>query len=762
MKLNRRTFLKGAGVGGAYCALVSAMPGTLATLYASSPKGLVDSQSEVNSICEMCSTRCPISARLVNGKNVSISGNPKATPFGGSVCARGGAGHSLLYDPDRLVKPIKRVGERGEGKWEEITWEQAYAEISAKLLEIKKKYGPQAVVFSSKSGSQDKDLFFMANAYGSPNTFTHATTCPGGYQVAGRAMFGGALSRDTGNAKYIVNFGHNLYEGINMSETRAMMKAQVDKGTKLIVFEPRFSIVADKADEWFAIKPGTDIAVALAMCNVMIRDGLVDLDFVEKYVVGFEEFAKQVDSYTPEWAEKISDVSAKDIVRITHELASHAPHALVDYGHRSTFTSEEFDLRRTLYALNVLMGNIEREGGLFFGQKAKSYNELAGEKVAPELNNPNAKLPEITVERIDQVDKQYSLLWSSGGVYQSILDSALQSKPYQLKGWVITRSNPMQTLTDRAKVEQTLKAMELVVVCDVYISETASFADIVLPESTYLERTESVFDRSSKFPRYSIRQPVVETIGDTKPSWKIWRDLAIKMGLGEHYTWKDMAEFQLAQLGGDNKKLEKLKADGWLEYGGAPLLLREKSTVQSFVKKYPSAHTPDDDGTYASVMKFNTPSGKIELSSPKVEEMAPGRGVIKYRDVKLKDEEEFFFIQGKVAIHTNGATHNIPMLYNLMADVNLWIHPDTAGQLGIKTGDRVRVYNNLGNEECAALVTPGIRKDTVFAYMGFGSKNRELKLAYDRGIHCGQLLPDVTAPVCGMNLHTTGVKIEKA
>ena len=254
---------------------------------------------------------------------------------------------------------------------------------------------------------------------------------------------------------------------------------------------------------------------------------------------------------------------------------------------------------------------------------------------------------------------------------------------------------------------------------------------------------------------------MVETIGDTKPSWKIWRDLAIKMGLGEHYTWKDMAEFQLAQLGGDNKKLEKLKADGWLEYGGAPLLLREKTTVQSFVKKYPSAHTPDDDGTYASVMKFNTPSGKIELSSPKVEEMASGRGVIKYRDVKLKDEEEFFFIQGKVAIHTNGATHNIPMLYNLMADVNLWIHPDTAGQLGIKTGDRVRVYNNLGNEECAALVTPGIRKDTVFAYMGFGSKNRELKRAYDRGIHCGQLLPDVTAPVCGMNLHTTGVKIEK-
>ena len=190
-------------------------------------------------------------------------------------------------------------------------------------------------------------------------------------------------------------------------------------------------------------------------------------------------------------------------------------------------------------------------------------------------------------------------------------------------------------------------------------------------------------------------------------------------------------------------------------------MLREKSTVQSFVTKFPNARTPDDNGTYASVMKFNTPSGKIELSSSRVEEMAPGRGVIKYRDVKLKDDDEFFFIQGKVAIHTNGATHNIPMLYNLMPDVSLWVHPESADKLGIKTGDRIRIFNKLGSEEGAALVTPGIRKDTVFAYMGFGSKNRELKRAHDRGIHCGQLLPDVTAPVCGMNLHTTGVKIEK-
>lgn len=758
MKFNRRTFLKNAGIGTAYCALSTAAPGTLATLFATPVQ---QSGATINSICEMCSTRCPISARVVNDRNVSIAGNPKAVPFGGSVCARGGAGHSLLYDPDRLVKPIKRIGERGEGKWQEISWEQAYSEIAAKLTEIKSKYGAETVAFSSKSGSQDRDLFYLANAFGSPNTFTHATTCPAGYQVAGTAMFGGSLSRDIGNAKYIVNFGHNLYEGINMSETRAMMHAQIDRGTKLVVFEPRFSIVADKADEWFAIKPGTDIAVALAMCHVLIRDDLADIKFIEQYVSGFEEFEREIKTYTPQWAEEISDVRSKDIVRISHELASYAPHALVDFGHRASFTSEEFELRRTLYALNVLLGNIEREGGLFFGQKAKGYNELAGEKVAPELMNPNAKLPPIQKQRIDQVDKQFSLLWSSGGVYQSILDAALSSDPYQLKAWIITRSNPVQTLTDRARVEQALKAMDLVVVCDVYVSETASFADIILPESTYLEREEAIFDRSGKFPRYSIRQPVVKTIGDTKPCWQIWRELAFALGLGEFYTWEHMEEFQLAQLGNNSGELVRLKNDGWLEYGKVPLLLREKSTVKEFVKRFPQARRPDPDGTYSSVMKFKTPSGKIELSSPRVEEMSPGRGSIKYREVKLKREDELYFIQGKVAIHTNGATHNIPMLHNLMPTAGLWIHPTTAGRLGIRTGDRIHIYNDLGEEEGYALVTQGIRPDTVFAYMGFGSKNSELKRAYGHGIHCGQLLQHVTAPVCGMNLHTTGVKVEK-
>ncbi|MGI2109022.1 thiosulfate reductase PhsA [Shewanella frigidimarina] len=758
IELNRRHFLKGAGASGATCALASMLPGSLAALEKSPLKGVA---SEVASICEMCSTRCPINARIVDGKNVFITGNKEAKSFGGKVCARGGAGHSLLYDPQRIVNPLKRVGERGAGEWAEISWADAYKEIATKMNQIKQQYGAETIAFSSKSGSLSGHIFHLAEAFGSPNTFTHASTCPGSYVIAAKAIFGTKMKRDLSNAKYIINFGHNLYEGINMSETRGLMQAQMDKGAKLVVFEPRFSIVADKADEWHAIRPGTDVAVALALCHVLINDNLYDHDFIEKYVVGFDEFAAEVQKYTPEWAETISDVSATAIRRIAHEYASHAPHAVVDFGHRATFTPEEFDMRRALYAANILIGNIERKGGIYMGQKAPGYNKLAGQNVAPALAKPGVKgMPKPTAIRIDQVEKQYAMMWSNGGIYQTILDATLDAKPYQLKAWVMSRTNPMQTLTDRAKVEQSLKKLDLVVSCDLYISETAAYADYILPESTYLERDEEIQDKSGKNPAYYVRQRVVETIGNTRPSWQIFKELGQALGLEQFYPWDNIQTLQLMQLNRDHSLLEHIKKMGYVSYG-KPLMLREPEMVTEFVKAYPNAKSVDADGTYASSMSFKTPSGKIELTSPKIEGMAPGRGVIKHRDVQLKQADELYFIQGKVAVHTNGATHNIPMLANLMSKNAIWIHPITAGRLDIHSGDAIRLTSCVGSEEGTALVTPGIRQDTVFAYMGFGSKNKELVRATGKGIHCGNLLPNVIAPICGMNLHTTGVKLVK-
>ncbi|MGS0729848.1 molybdopterin dinucleotide binding domain-containing protein, partial [Shewanella sp. 0m-11] len=210
---------------------------------------------------------------------------------------------------------------------------------------------------------------------------------------------------------------------------------------------------------------------------------------------------------------------------------------------------------------------------------------------------------------------------------------------------------------------------------------------------TYLERDEEIADKSSKNPAYYVRQRVVETIGDTKPSWLIWKELATALGQGQFFPWENMETLQLFQVQRDVNLLRKIKDEGFVSFG-KPLMLRERGMVRDFVAAYPNAKAVDADGTYASQLSFKTPSGKIELSSDKVEKMAPGRGVIRYREVTMKKADELFFIQGKVAVHTNAGTQNVPMLANLMSDNAVWIHPITAGLLNISSGDKIRIYND--------------------------------------------------------------------
>jgi len=708
----------------------------------------------------MCSFRCPIQAQVINNKTVFIQGNPNAPQQGTRVCARGGSGVSLVNDPHRIVKPMKRTGPRGSGDWQVISWEQAYKEIAEKMTAIKTQYGPQGVVFSSKSGSLSGHLFHLATAFGSPNTFTHASTCPAGKAIAAKVMMGGDLAMDIANTRYMVSFGHNLYEGIEVADTHELMTAQ-EKGAKMVSFDPRLSVFSSKADEWHALKPGGDLPVLMAMCHVMINENLYDADFVARYTTGFEQLAEAVQETTPEWAQQLADVPAEVIVRVTREMAACAPHAIVSPGHRATFSQEEIDMRRMIFTLNVLLGNIEREGGLYQKKAAGTYNKLAGEKVAPVLAKPDVKLPKPTAQRIDLVAPQFKYIAAGGGVVQSIIDAVLNQTPYPVKGWIMSRHNPFQTVTCRPDLVKTVEQLDLVVSCDVYLSESAAYADYLLPECTYLERDEEVSDMSGLNPAYALRQQVVEPIGDARPSWQIWKELAMQLGLGQFYPWQDMQTRQLYQLNGDHALSAELRQKGYREWG-VPLLLREPEAVRQFVERYPGAVAVDSDGTYGEQLRFKSPSGKIELYSEELETLLPGYGIPRARNFALKGDSELYFIQGKVAVHTNGATQYVPLLSELMWDNAVWIHPQTAREKGIKSGDDIWLENATGKEKGKALVTAGIRPDTLFVYMGFGAKAGAKTAATTHGIHCGNLLPHVTSPVSGTVVHTAGVTLRRA
>lgn len=757
MSIDRRSFLKGVGLS----SLALSCPATLGALSNEKIKG---SHTFVPSICEMCSTRCAIQARVDDDGKVFITGNPVSKSTGAAVCARGGAGVNQLKDPNRLINPIMRVGEKGENKWKEISWDEAYEYIATKLNEIKAKYGAQSVAFAAKSGFESAFLNQFAYAYGSPNIFDHGSTCPSGYAIALKSVFGaGNLARDFANAKFMLNFGHNVFEGIVISYARGVASA-LQKGCKVVSLDPRFSVLSSKASEWIPIKPGGDAAFMLAFVHTLIYEELYNKKFVEKYTIGFDKLKESVREYTPEKMSAHCDVPAKTIIALARECAKAAPAAIIDFGHRATYSPEEIELRRAIAIANALIGNIEAKGGLFFPKNASLYNKLAGEKVAPEIKG--SALPKIDAPkapRIDGVDikgGEFSKIPKTRGIYGKFLDAALKGEPYQLHGIVMTRSNPVMTINDSKRVAQALKTLDLVVCIDVYLSDTAQFADIVLPESTYLERDEQFLGKNSKNPGYQVRQKVVETIGNTKPVYQIIKELADKMGFGEAFPYKDMRDYRFKQAANEPEAMAEILDKGLVSYG-IPLLARDKASVEQFLAKYPNAKEfIDEDFELSKVLECKTDSGKIELFD-EVLENACGRGGLSFNDPKMKQNDEFYFIQGKVAVHTNGHTANVPWLSELMSDNAVWINDKVAKGLNLKKNDRVRLKSKVGEQIASVLPTAGIREDTLFGYFGFGHNSPSQKRSFEKGVNASALLEHTISPVCGTNVHTIGVKIEK-
>ncbi|WP_263832192.1 thiosulfate reductase PhsA [Sulfurospirillum oryzae] len=759
--LSRRSFLKLSSAAAAVASL-SSIPGTLGALE-ESQKQLKGNAKYTPSICEMCTSACTIEAKVEEGKGVFIKGNPADKSRGGKICARGSSGFNQLYDPQRLVKPIMRVGERGEGKWKVVSWDEAYTFIANKLEEIKQKHGAHTVAFTARSGWNKTWFHNLAQAYGSHNLFGHEATCPLAYDMAMDDIFENGISRDFGKAKYIINMGHNVFEGIVISYARQYMD-MLAHGGKVVTLEPRFSAMAAKSTEWHAIKPGHDIAFVLAFINVLINENLYNKKFVEKYCEGFEELKASVAEYTPEKMATECDIPADTIKRLAREFAKAAPKAIFDFGHRCGFTPQELELRRAMMMCNVLVGAVEQEGGYYLNKGAGFYNKFLGEgdAKAPGLKKPKIPAyPKIAVPRIDRIgekDNEFFLAGKGAGIVTLIPKATLEDLPgvpYRLHGWFIARNNPVMTQSNMETVIKAIKAMDLVVVFDIQVSDTAWYADIVLPDTTYLERDEEFTASGSKNPGYGVgRQKVVEPVGESRPGWRVAKELGEKMGLGDYFPYKDIEDYRLQQVGDNVELLAKLKATGSASFG-VPLLLQDKKSVAEFVKKYPSAASKvNEEGT------INFPE-KIRLFSHKLEEVSK-KGALSYEPYKYKEADELYFVNGKSAVRTNGHNGNNLWLNNLCDDAGVWIHPKTAERLGIKQGDKVEVYNKYSTQKGKANVTKGVREDTIFAYFGFGHVSKELKRAYGKGVNSNALYASFVSPNSGMNLHVVGVKVRKA
>ncbi|MCJ7687143.1 MAG: molybdopterin-dependent oxidoreductase, partial [Desulfobacteraceae bacterium] len=402
-------------------------------------------EKEVYSLCFMCSVRCPIKVTVKDGQVKFIEGSPHVAGMEGSLCPRGSAGISLLYDNERVKHPMIRVGERGSGHWRKAGWDEALDYVAEKLKPIIEEHGGHSLVIGERTQLATHATKTFLKAIGSPNQFTHDALCKGSVNTACRSLFGytdGQMSMDYGNTKHIVLYGRNLFEAIEVKVVNNMMKA-LEKGAEMTYIDPRVSITATKATRYWMIRPGTDLALNYALIHVILKENLYDAEYVDRWVLGLAELQDFVHPYTPEWAEKETGIPAGAIVDLARRVSRDKPSVIFHFGYRGANHINEIYMRRSIMILNSLMGSVEAKGGFFF----KKGPGEAGGKPARKLTEQ--KFPNIKVPRFDKVGTpDFPLPDPSHGVGQMLPFAILNEDPYPIKAMIAYRFDPLMSIPD--------------------------------------------------------------------------------------------------------------------------------------------------------------------------------------------------------------------------------------------------------------------------------------------------------------------------
>lgn len=664
-----------------------------------------DKGTVIPSTCNMCVNRCGIMCRVVNGVLEKIDGDERNPRSRGGTCAKGQAGIMSVYDPDRIKHPMIRVGKRGEGKWRRASWDEAYEYVADNLNQIIEKHGPESLFWSSTTDLTEQFFVRLGIHMPTPNFARHATLCLASRNVGYFATMGGVPGSDLAHAKYILMFGANRTESFDLPHNWTLIEG-IKNGAKLTVVDPRFTYTAAKG-EWVAIKPRTDMALTLALMHVLIKEELYDKEFVANNTYGFEELKAHLTENTPEWAEQETDIPAQRIVAMAREMAAAAPAVVIYPGRRTSWYTNDTQFRRTLPMLMALLGAFDAPGSHSFGGGAK-------------LGSFEWEIEPFDVaERFDQFNTRFPLANHEDGGYVSMRDSILNgSASYPVKGWMIYKQNPLAAVLDGNKNLKMAEQMDFICAIDVQPSETAWMADIILPETTYLERLDPLWAPGSPRKYVAIRQPVVAPQHESKTILEIIQGLAKALDAKREFDTplSDVFDFTIEEF--IDAQLQGLPVDRHtLMQEGIWLAPEEKKTYGAF---------------RSGQKKFDTPTGKIEFVSerfrrnnlPVLPEYEPPKKVAGMQ--RLVSGRHAWFT------HQRGHANNL-WLHELYPENEAWIHPDIAKQKGISEGEMVLVKSSVGEIKIKAKVTPRIRKDTVFVCHGFGGMSAGQSTAKGKG-----------------------------
>jgi len=652
----------------------------------------------VRSTCGICSSGCGVLVHLSNGQAVKIEGDPDSPISRGAICSKGLASLEHLYSPYRLRHPLKRIGAKGEGKWQQISWDEALDTIAEKLIQAKEKYGAESVAFiaGSNKGIQDTLLVRFSNAFGSPNHFWAGYTCFIPRLLAAITTYGYLAFPDYEYPPAcLIAWGANVNES-RFAEYGHTLRA-LDRGTRLIVIDPMESEFAKRANFWLRIKPSTDLALALGMINVIINEGLYDKEFVDKWTAGFDELKTHVQDYPPEKVEKITWVPAENIKEIARFYATNKP-ACIQWGNGLDTNINSFQACRAISILRAITGNLGIPGG-----------EL--QWASPVLlNRPDFRLEDkipadVWNKRVEAEYKTLPLIHE--GLPQAAVKAMLYGEPYPIHAAYIQGCNPLSSWANAHETYKALQKLDFLAVSELFMTPTAALADIVLPAATYLEFNSIV--SPPYYSGYQVQQKVTE-VDECWSDCKTLNELAKRVGMGECF-WEN-----------EDQPLDEI-----LRPAGLTFEEFKKAGVIVGSKQYRAYQANG----------FATPSRKVDLYSSRLKEWGydplpvyyeiPGTA---YDDPTLAEDYPLILTSSKLVQFRHSGGKQIATLRGSHPQPITSLHNETANKLGVKEGDWVYIETKQGKIKQKATLTPNIDPRVVIVDYGWWFPERDASDLY--------------------------------
>jgi thiosulfate reductase/polysulfide reductase chain A len=721
---SRRDFIKisGLGLGGVVLGGNAALRAAINTI---SDKGYLRPTDLLRTptYCEVCFWKCAGWVyKQKNGELWKIIGNDNDMHSNGRFCPRGTGGVGMYNDEDRLKTPLIRVEERGKQVFREASWDEALEYVAEKMKKVAAEHGPECVgLFNHGSGG--KYFGHLLKAFGSSNIAAPSyAQCRGPREVAFLSTFGEGVDSpektDIRDTRCLVLIGSHIGENMHNGQVQEMSDA-IDKGASIITVDPRFSTAASKSKFWLPIKPATDLALLMAWIHVIINNEWYDKAYVDKYTYGFDLLKEHVQSMTPEWAHGITTIEP-DIIRETaREMANASPSVIIHPGRHVTWYGDDSQRLRAVAILNALLGSWGRRGGFYRPEKIKVPNY------------PHPPYPKPKRNWRDAFPGKFPL--AGLALASGICDASIPapSRDCSFKAWIVLGTNLIKTLPNQRKVLEAIQNLELLVAIDTMPMEITGWADVVLPECTYIERYDMIRTSPHRKPQIALRMPATEPKYNTKPAYWIARQLSFKLGLEDYFPHENLEElldWQLKQIGSSLEEMQKIG-------------------VKTYDRSYDDLYFANGED-----IEFLTNTGKIELYSTEFAD-AGFDPMPKYTPHPEPPEGYYRLIYGRSPAHTFSRTANNPNLTDIMDENNLWVNPKVAKVWGLKTGQPVWLQNQDGIVSIHPIkvrVTERIRWDSVYMVHGFGHDDKRLTRSYGKGTSDALLISKVHIdPVMG-------------